>query len=164
MAATFAYRSTVSPPRLTKQFQFVPDSGLHHPPALCCRETNLLPLLNAFLVSLHESIRFSAICQGVTASFTQSRRVWRHLELHEKVANGRASSLPLGVGEGCMAPVYRSSCSAHEVCCATCGSHLALETLTSVKLPLPLAGSASSSPARPGSPGHAADSGYRYRA
>jgi hypothetical protein len=65
MAATFAYRSTVSPPRLTRQFQCVSDSGLHRPPALCCRGTNLLPSLNAFLVSLYESIRFYAICQGV---------------------------------------------------------------------------------------------------
>src|SRR3989442_9937887 len=46
--------STVSPPRLTRQFQLASDPGLHHPPVLCRRETNLLPLLNAFLFSLYQ--------------------------------------------------------------------------------------------------------------
>src|SRR5437899_7488888 len=46
--------STISPPRLTRQFQLASDPDLHHPPVLCCRETNLLPSLNAFLLSLYE--------------------------------------------------------------------------------------------------------------
>src|SRR5947209_3631131 len=46
--------STVSPPRLTRQFQLASDPGLHHPPVLCGRETNLLPSLNAFLFSLYQ--------------------------------------------------------------------------------------------------------------
>ncbi len=54
MAATFAHMSTISPPRLTRQFQLASDPGLHHPPVLCCRETNLLPSLNAFVFSLYE--------------------------------------------------------------------------------------------------------------
>ena len=54
MAATFAHMSTISPPRLTRQFQLASDPGLHHPPVLCRRETNLLPLLNAFLFSLYQ--------------------------------------------------------------------------------------------------------------
>jgi hypothetical protein len=54
MGATFAHMSTVSPPRLTRQFQLTSGPGLHHPPVLCCWETNLLPSLNAFLFSLYE--------------------------------------------------------------------------------------------------------------
>ncbi len=60
MAATFAHMSTISPPRLTRQFQLASDPGLHHPPVLCCRETNLLPSLNAFLFSLYE--RYTLLC------------------------------------------------------------------------------------------------------
>src|SRR2546427_12796781 len=52
--------STISPPRLTRQFQLASDPGLHHPPVLCCRETNLLPLLNAFLFFLYE--KYPLLC------------------------------------------------------------------------------------------------------
>lgn len=60
MRATFAHLSTVSPPRLTRQFQRASDPGLHHPPVLCCWETNLLPSLNAFVFSLYE--KYPILC------------------------------------------------------------------------------------------------------
>ena len=60
MAATFAHMNTISPPRLTRQFQLASDPGLHHPPVLCCRETNLLPSLNTFLLSLYE--KYTLLC------------------------------------------------------------------------------------------------------
>ena len=106
MAATFAHMSTVSPPRLTRQFQLASDPGLHHPPVLCCRETNLLPSLNAFLLSLYEkytllgdlssgNVARHRACELLLSSFGKAKQgqslLWTGGEMTSSCSNVRGA-------------------------------------------------------------------------
>src|SRR5437764_1220687 len=57
--------STISPPRLTRQFQLASDPGLHHPPVLCRRGPTYFPCSTPFCSLSTKSILFYGICQAV---------------------------------------------------------------------------------------------------